>query len=98
MEALDVGSGRNEEDFAKLRNMLVLGQAREAGLLSPPKAARISGRVSAMLLKAAKERTRLSSDTELLELALSRLVLEDDFGRKFVRRKGKIPKDTDLEF
>jgi hypothetical protein len=50
------------------------------------------------LLGAAKERAHVVSDTELLEIALSRLVLEDDFGRRFVRRKGKIPKSVDLEF
>ena len=50
------------------------------------------------VLGAAKERAHVASDTELLEIALSRLVLEDDFGRRFVRRKGKIPKSVDLEF
>ncbi len=89
---------KNDEDFVHTRNMLVLDQAREAGLLGSQKDARISGRVSATLLGAAKKRTRIVSDTELIELALSRLVLEDDFGRKFVRRKGSVPESVDLEF
>ena len=78
-------------------NTIALNQARESGLLGPRKDARISGRISAALLGAAKERAHVASDTELLEIALSRLVLEDDFGRRFVRRKGKIPKGIDLE-
>jgi hypothetical protein len=88
----------DEDEFVRVRNTLALDQAREVGLLGPRKDARISGRVSATLLSAAKERAHVASDTELLEIALSRLVLEDDFGRKFVRRKGKIPKSVDLEF
>jgi hypothetical protein len=40
----------------------------------------------------------VSSDTELLVLALSRLALEDDFGKRLVSRKGSIPADIDLEF
>jgi hypothetical protein len=88
----------DEDELVRVRNTLALHQAREAGLLGPRKDARISGRISAALLGAAKERAHVVSDTELLEIALSRLVLEDDFGRKFVRRKGKIPKSVDLEF
>jgi len=87
-----------DEESIRMRNALALDQAREAGLLGPRKDARISGRISAALLGAAKERAHVASDTELLEIALSRLVLEDDFGRRFVRRKGKIPKSVDLEF
>jgi hypothetical protein len=88
----------DEDELVRVRNTLALHQAREAGLLGPRKDARISGRISAALLGAAKERAHVVSDTELLEIALSRLVLEDDFGRRFVRRKGKIPKSVDLEF
>ncbi len=87
----------DQDELVRARNNLALDQAREAGLLGPRKNARISGRISAVLLDAAKERAHVVSDTELLEIALSRLVLEDDFGRKFVRRKGKIPKSVDLE-
>jgi hypothetical protein len=98
MTTLGPETDDNDEDFIRRRNMLVLDQARATGLLGAHKDARISGRVSATLLDAAKERARVASDTELLEIALSRLVLEDDFGRKFVRRKGKVPKSVDIEF
>ena len=40
----------------------------------------------------------LESDTELLELALLRLTLEDDFGRDVLKRKGRIPESVKLEF
>lgn len=78
------------------RNELVLELARAAGFLGMTKDARLSGRVSARLIAAAKQRAHVSSDTELLEIALSRLVLEDDFGARLVRRKGSFPADLDL--
>lgn len=85
-----------EEQIALKRNRLVLDQARAVGLLGEAKDTRLSGRVPAGLIEAAKKRAHVSSDTELLELALSRLALEDDFGARLVRRKGSIPADIDL--
>jgi len=76
----------------------VLEQARASGLLGSVKDARLSGRVSARLLEAAKRRAHVTSDTELIELALSRMALEDDFGPRLLRRKGSLPADLDLEF
>jgi hypothetical protein len=38
------------------------------------------------------------SDTELLEYALAKVALEDDFGTRLIRRKGRVAKDVDLEF
>jgi hypothetical protein len=86
-----------EGDIARTRNKLVLEQAHAAGLLGPAKDMRVSGRVPAGLVEAAKARAHVSSDTELLEIALSRLALEDDFGAKLLRRKGIIPDGVDLE-
>lgn len=86
----------NEEQLALTRNKLVLEQARAVGLLGSAKNTRLSGRVSSELIDAAKKRAHVTSDTELLELALSRLALEDDFGVRLVGRKGTIPADSDL--
>jgi hypothetical protein len=44
-----------------------------------------------------QERSGITSDTELLEYALAKVAIEDDFGAKLVRRKGRIAKDIDLE-
>jgi hypothetical protein len=89
-------STETEEHIAHKRNRLVLEQARAVGLLGEAKNTRLSGRVPAGLIEAAKKRAHVSSDTELLELALSRLALEDDFGVRLVRRKGSVPADIDL--
>ncbi|WP_370130641.1 hypothetical protein [Bradyrhizobium yuanmingense] len=89
-------SAESEEQIALERNRLVLEQARAVGLLGEAKDTRLSGRVPAGLLEAAKKRAHVSSDTELLELALARLALEDNFGARLVRRKGSIPADINL--
>ena len=88
-------------DLSKIalsRHELVLEEARAAGLLGVARDARISGRVPASLIAAAKKRAQVTSDTELIELALSMLALEDDFGEKLLRLKGTIPADVELEF
>ena len=76
---------------------LVMTEARNAGLVGGPKDTVIRGRVARSLVKAAKKRAGVSSDTELLEIALSSFALEDDFGEKFLKRKGSIDPDLPLE-
>ncbi|MDY6960433.1 MAG: hypothetical protein SV862_00835 [Pseudomonadota bacterium] len=89
-------AAESEAKVASARNKLVLDQAKAAGLLGAAKNTRLSGRVPSDLIEAAKKRAHVTSDTELLELALSRLAIEDDFGARLVGRKGSIPADIDL--
>jgi hypothetical protein len=80
------------------RVALVMSEAHSAGLLGGPKDAVIRGRVPKSLVEAAKRRAGVTSDTELIEIALSSFALEDDFGEKFLKRKGAIDPDLPLEF
>jgi hypothetical protein len=82
---------------AATRNRATLESARAAGFLGA-KNARVAGRVSAELIAAAKRSSGLSSDTDVIEIALAKLALEDDFGAKLVRNKGSVPRDLDIEF
>lgn len=84
------------ERKALLRHQATLDQARAAGLLGHAKNARITGRVSAKLVAAAKKQTGIKSDTGVIEVALATLALEDEFGSKLVGRKGSVSKDIDL--
>ena len=79
------------------RAELIMSEAKDAGLVGGPKDAVIRGRVSTALVKAARKRAGVSTDTELIELALSSLALADDFGEKFLKRKGTLDPDLDLE-
>ena len=45
----------------------------------------------ASLVEAAKARSGIKSDTDLLEYALARVALEDDFGQKLIAREGRAP-------
>lgn len=76
---------------------LIMSEARNAGLVGGPKDAVIRGRVSTALVNAARKRAGVSTDTELLEVALSNLALADDFGDRFLKRKGAVDPDLDLE-
>jgi hypothetical protein len=75
---------------------VVLETAERAGLLRGENG-RIAGRVRAELIRLAKERSGLTSDTQLLEYALAKVALEDDFGPKILARKGRVSTDIDLE-
>ena len=79
------------------RRNAVLKTAKDAGLFAGT-TSRIAGRIRKPLLEAARARSGIKSDTELLEYALACVALEDDFGQKLLARRGRVPKDIDLEF
>jgi hypothetical protein len=66
-----------------------MARAEQSGLLNE-KNGRIAGRVSSDLVKKAKARTGLASDTELVEFALANIALEDDFAEAFRAAKGTV--------
>jgi hypothetical protein len=90
-------SAEGNTTLATLRNRATLESARAAGLLGDAKDARIAGRVSSELVAVAKKRAGLSSDSDVIEIALARLALEDDFGARLARNKGSVPRDFNIE-
>jgi hypothetical protein len=84
-------------DVIANRRRIILRRAEEEGLVGQDKEGRIAGRLSKRLLRAAKLRAGVSSDTELLEYALAKVALEDDFGDKLFRHEGSVSKRVDLE-
>jgi hypothetical protein len=74
----------------------VLRSARAAGYLKGRKSERIGGRVSPRLLSAAMDKSGLQSQAELLEYALAKVALEDDYGVKLLAMKGSVADDVDL--
>jgi hypothetical protein len=83
-------------DAGSARRHAVVSAAKAAGLLGGDNSA-LGARVPSRLLRQAKERSGISSTTDLVEYALAKVALEDDFGRKLVARKGTIPKEVALE-
>lgn len=75
----------------------VMKAADDAGLLKG-KSARIGGRVSPALLKRAKKRTGIATDTDLIEFALANVALDDDFGEVFSKIEGTVDPSLKLGF
>jgi hypothetical protein len=80
---------------AVTRRRTVVEAAKAEGLLAGDNSA-LGARVPHRLITRAKERSGISSTTDLVEYALAKVALEDDFGVKLVRRKGSIPADLKL--
>jgi len=82
-------------EFIARRRASVVAAAKEAGLLCGENS-HVGARVPHHLVEEAKARTGIASTTDLVEYALAKLALEDDFGAKLVARKGSIASDLDL--
>lgn len=50
------------------------------------------------LVTRAKERTGISSDTELLEVALASLAVDDDYVDWLLARRGNVSREVQLDF
>ena len=79
------------------RRRAVIETAKAAGFLGG-ETSRIGARIRRRLLDVARERSGITSDTELLEYALAKVALEDDFGPRLLALKGSVAPDLDLEF
>ena len=97
MPAMKNAGRRSAQAQENPRRKAVLETVKVAGLLDGTRG-RIAGRIRKQLVKAAKARSGIKSDTDLLEYALARVALEDDFGQKLIAREGHLPPDMDLEF
>lgn len=75
----------------------VMAAAQRSGLLHE-KSGRIGGRVSPALVKQAKARTGIATDTDLIEFALANIALEDSFAETFKATRGKVDQDLKLGF
>lgn len=75
----------------------VMHAAADEGL-TVSKDGRIAGRVSSELIAKAKEKTGITSDTELLEFALANVAVEDKFADAFHAVRGTVDPDLDFGF
>jgi hypothetical protein len=57
----------------------------------------VGGYSSRLTSSSMRYKSGVASDTDLLEYALAKVALEDEFGAELVRRKGRITQDFDLE-
>ncbi len=81
---------------ARLREIMVI--AEKEGLLHGERTQVVRGRMPEALVARAKKRTGLDSDTDLIEVALANIAVEDDYADWLLSRRGVIPREVDLEF
>jgi hypothetical protein len=83
--------------IAAMRVATTLNSAQLAGLMAGKKEKRVSGRAHEQLFRAAAERSGLDG-SELIEYALAKVALEDDFAERLLGMTGTVGRDIDLEF
>jgi hypothetical protein len=72
-------------------------RALEAGKrLHGARSKRVSVRVDPGLIEAAKAKSGLASDSDVINAALAVIAAPDDFGSWFIRQAGTLPEDFEL--
>lgn len=72
-----------------------LSTAAATGLIQGKKGKQLSGRVHETLFEAAAAKSGLRG-TDLIDYALAKVALEDDFAETLIALKGAVPRDVDL--
>lgn len=67
------------------------------GTLSGARSKRLSARVDPGLIDAARRRTGIGNDSDLVNAALAVIAAPEDFGPWFATQAGRLPRDFELE-
>jgi hypothetical protein len=70
----------------------------QSGKLKGARSKKISVRVDPGLIDAARARTGIANDSDLVSAALAIVAGEDNFGSWLVAQAGRLPKDFELDF
>jgi hypothetical protein len=85
------------DTLTKTRLRFALAELDGSGTLTGARSLKLSTRVDPGLVEAARRRTGLRSDSDLINAALAVIAAGDDFGAWLVRQAGRLPKDFDLD-
>src|SRR6516165_1821083 len=85
------------DPITSARVKFALSTLAASGKLKGSRTERLSARVDPGLIKAARVKTGLKNDSELVNAALAVLAAPDDFGPWFAAQAGRLPKDFELE-
>jgi hypothetical protein len=96
-----VGSARRKprqgvHGSSRLREIMVM--AEEQGLLRGERTQVVRGRMPEALVTRAKKRTGINSDTDLIEVALANIAVEDDYADWLLSRRGAVSREADIDF
>jgi len=84
------------DPITSARVEFALSTLAASGKLKGARTKRLSARVDPGLIKAARSRTGLNNDSELVNAALAVLAAPDDFGPWFAAQAGRLSKDFEL--
>ncbi len=91
------GNGESEQNSRRRwRRDLIMDRLARLGL-SRDKTAKLGGRVNPKLLEMARERAGAVNDSQLIELALGNLVMEDGFAEAFRAGRSTVDPSLDLD-
>jgi hypothetical protein len=85
------------DPITSARVEFALSTLAASGDLKGARTKRLSARVDPGLIKAARTKTGLNNDSELVNAALAVLAAPDDFGPWFAAQAGRLPKSFELE-
>ena len=88
---------KSSDAVTSARIEFALSTLAAGGKLKGARTERLSARVDPGLIKAARAKTGLDNDSELVNAALAVLAAPDDFGPWFAAQAGRLPKDFELE-
>jgi hypothetical protein len=88
---------RSIDPITSARIEFALSTLVASGKLKGARSGRLSARVDPGLIKAARAKTGLQNDSELVNAALAVLAAPDDFGPWFAAQAGRLPRDFELE-
>ena len=88
---------KSSDAVTSARIEFALSTLAASGKLKGSRTERLSARVDPGLIKAARAKTGLDNDSELINAALAVLAAPDDFGPWFAAQAGRLPKDIELE-
>jgi hypothetical protein len=91
-------SKRAAEPLAVARLAFAAESLARSGKLRGARTKKLSVRVDPGLIEAARARTGIASDSDLITAALAVVAAPDDFGPWLVAQAGRLPKDFELDF
>lgn len=86
----------NTDTTTRLRIRHARDTLTRAGVLAGAKDTRVTVRVQASLLEAARRRTGISGETDLVTAGLALLAAQDDFGAWLAQHRGTLTDDFDI--
>lgn len=88
---------KSVDPITSARLDFALSALAASGKLRGARTERLSARVDPGLINAARTKTGLKNDSDLINAALAVIAAPDDFGPWFATQAGRLPKDFELE-